>query len=693
MTDGYGHCILKSECTGRKQAEGKAREIDVKKGTFVFSLFWLLLCFTPKADSNFTQEKKPETLLQHEAKVFLKLVQVFVTDKDGNPVTDLKRSDFELLEDGKPRKITDFEVHAVPQPEERMEAEAGKEVIHEQIQPPRESRKYFIFLDILGNDVIGMVKAKRAALHFIDTQLEEGDEVGILSYAPMTGLTIQVNLTTEYEKIRKAIKNAKEILPDGPWLSDQIAKDQRDIERERGIEPDKSVSAGGSSPYNAIPVKGLLSFANNREDFSLDITEVARSLRYIPGYKYVVFFSGIRLGSRIKLIAPEFSTSNSPVFVVNTMRSHLPPKELKRWGEDSLKLLSEISGGKYYENVNDYVTIAQNIQNITRNYYVLGYYVDENWDGRFHTIEVKVKQEGYTVHAQGGYINPKPFVELSEEERKVHLLDLALSDNPYYEAALSFSMLALPFPRQQGSNLVLLSEINRDELSEVVGGETDVFSLIIDAEGNIEYSSRGAVDFSQIPEKVVFQYEICSLKPGEYECRVVLRNSKTGKGAVSSSVIDISNVTESGIKLSPPLLLIPEKETIYLKLSREEKERAESAAQSLNQIYPYVSTKHSPLIEMMDQGIKKLLAVLKYSVTGIDNPQVALSARIVEESSGETLALEYKLLSSRKEQGSEVLLLELLMPVLQPGRYILELAVDERITQSKAQVERVFEVR
>ena len=35
-------------------------------------------------------------------------VEVFVTDRAGNPVTGLQREDFEVFEDGRPVKVTDF---------------------------------------------------------------------------------------------------------------------------------------------------------------------------------------------------------------------------------------------------------------------------------------------------------------------------------------------------------------------------------------------------------------------------------------------------------------------------------------------------------------------------------------------------------------------------------------------------------
>lgn len=36
--------------------------------------------------------------LQHEVTVTIKLIQVYVTDKEGNSVTDLEKSDFELFD-------------------------------------------------------------------------------------------------------------------------------------------------------------------------------------------------------------------------------------------------------------------------------------------------------------------------------------------------------------------------------------------------------------------------------------------------------------------------------------------------------------------------------------------------------------------------------------------------------------------
>src|SRR5512137_2952193 len=58
----------------------------------------------------------PQTPLQHEVTVTLKLIQVFVTAARGQPALDLSRTDFLLTDNGKPQTITDFESHILGLP-------------------------------------------------------------------------------------------------------------------------------------------------------------------------------------------------------------------------------------------------------------------------------------------------------------------------------------------------------------------------------------------------------------------------------------------------------------------------------------------------------------------------------------------------------------------------------------------------
>jgi hypothetical protein len=61
-------------------------------------------------------ETKAQVSEEHDVTVTLKLIQVYVTDKKGNPVMDLEKDDFELYDKSKLKTITDFEKHVLTVP-------------------------------------------------------------------------------------------------------------------------------------------------------------------------------------------------------------------------------------------------------------------------------------------------------------------------------------------------------------------------------------------------------------------------------------------------------------------------------------------------------------------------------------------------------------------------------------------------
>lgn len=63
---------------------------------------------------------KPPPTLEHEVKVELAVVEVFVKDKKGDFVDDLKKEDFEIYEDG---KRVDIQYFALVKPKKDIERE------------------------------------------------------------------------------------------------------------------------------------------------------------------------------------------------------------------------------------------------------------------------------------------------------------------------------------------------------------------------------------------------------------------------------------------------------------------------------------------------------------------------------------------------------------------------------------------
>jgi len=638
------------------------------------------------------QVNKSKEALQYEVTVTLKLVQVYVTDRKGNPVMDLERSDFLVWDNGKPVKITDFERHIVSLPSEKRLQEIKPSAVAE--AQPALNRKFFLFFDFAFNNAAGILKARKAALHFIDTELNPSDEVGVVSYSARKGLTLHEYLTTDHQQIRKVIE--------GIGIKEALGRAQN-IEHKYWEEREDPWTAG-----RMAKVKGFEKtiYKGQVLNFSKDIENFAKASRYIPGSKHIILFSGgvassVLYGKRLtptktvvfseeiygsnslrtmyEKMAKELAASNSSVFPVNTQglgTAHF--KDRSDLGDYSLHQLAEISGGKYFDNVTSYEQIMAQIQNITSAYYVLGYYVNEKWDGKYHKLKVKVKRKGCRVFGQGGYFNPKPFTKYTKTEKMLQLIDLALSDKPHFQEPLHFPLMALPFAPEKKSNLVLLAKIPEEKVREIVSSKMEVVALIFDEKNNMVDFKRRELNSSGVFHNNLFYYTVSSLSPGSYDCRVVVRNLETGKGAVGSSSVIIPEVSASGLKLYPPLLLVASKNAYYLEASPAAKKGEKK--RGLPSIYPFPEDEYSPLVEGLPQGTEKVLAVVRCQAYGLTQPEIHLSGYLLSLSSGKKIPLSLSVLNRYQQDETRIFLVEFPTAGLQPGKYSLYLFAQESAT-------------
>ena len=81
--------------------------------------------------------------------------------------------------------------------------------------------------------------------------------------------------------------------------------------------------------------------------------------------------------------------------------------ELRR-AQDSLRMLSDETGGFAAVNQNDFSDAFARIIQDNSSYYVLGYYpTNDKRDGRFRNVQVRVTTPGLTVRARKGYVAPR----------------------------------------------------------------------------------------------------------------------------------------------------------------------------------------------------------------------------------------------------------------------------------------------
>jgi VWFA-related protein len=657
------------------------------------------------------QLQKEKTPLRHEVEVTLKLIQVYVTDKKGNPVLDLKKEDFILLDNGKQQTITEFERHVLSLPSPKVEAQI--EIAKETPLPaPRElmSRKFFLFFDFAYNNARGILKAREAGLHFIDTQLQPSDEVGVISYSALKSLTLHEYLTTDHQKVREVVKKfgIKEIAGraedfEAEYWRAVTGENPRDASRAGGVFQKEDDSYFLSQDRKASEFQVL--------NFAQKMTDLAKALRYIPGYKSILLFSSgvpyslvypiqspygdLRSGSwgesRLRLkyeeMLKELSASNCAVYALNTEESVATVnKDLRMTGSFTLQKVTSSTGGKYFGNIDNYQKHIEKIQNLTGCYYVIGYYIDEKWDGKYHTVKVNVRRPGCEVHAQKGYFSSKPFAEYAELEKMLHLVDLALSEKPLFQSPLRFPLGALSCSIGKEANLCLVSKIPVEEIQEGSKGKVEIVSLIFDAAGdNIEFR-RAEKDISKLVNKHVYYYSYFSLSPGKYQGRVVMRNLETGRGAVATSAFGIAERPERGIQLFTTLLLSSEKGAFYLGGSLPKKKDGKDEFLSLADCFHFNPDQCSPFLDDVLQANSNIQAIVGYSIVDVPIPEVEISAYLVEKSSGQSVPLSLSILAEKEEKDLIMSFINIEIPEVPSGEYILKFVAEEKTSQSSSEV-------
>jgi len=111
-------------------------------------------------------------------------VDVVVVDKEGQPVTDLRRGDIEVYEDGKQQAITSFDMFEVASPPAAEEAPGTVEPA-EDLPPPsrvstntdrddRQGRTFVVVFDDVHLTAFTAERAKAAIMEFVDDEMVAG---------------------------------------------------------------------------------------------------------------------------------------------------------------------------------------------------------------------------------------------------------------------------------------------------------------------------------------------------------------------------------------------------------------------------------------------------------------------------------------------------------------------------------------
>jgi len=494
-----------------------------------------------------------------------------VTDAQGNVVTTLTADDFEVLEDGRPQKVTAFSL--VNLPIERAERPLfAAQPIEADVQTNEqvEGRIYLIVLDDLHIDPARGLRVKMAVRRFIEQNF------GVNDLAAVAYTSGRAGDTQDFTNNTRLLLRAVDRFTGRKFPSSTVEQLSSFTVGPNGVGPGADTFTE-ERPFRA---RNVMNTIRKLAEFMSGVRGRRKALVLVSeGVDYDIFAATGPEGSTASALLGDThdaiaaaTRGNVVIYAIDprglatgtedliAASSTLPDAGLgpesimgeQRRSQDSLRVLAASTGGFAAVNRNDVDAAFARLVTENSSYYLLGYYPSsDRRSGRFRKIEVRVKRPGLQVRARSGYYEPRGRTPVPPA-RTVASVAPAIADalnSPIPMSRVPVRVFAAPFKgAAPNASLAITIELDPTQLDFVEKDGTfnerlEVAYAALDTNGKVFPGSTHAVNLAMKPDtfervkargfRVLSQMD---LPPGRYQLRVA---AGTAGGKVGSVLYDI----------------------------------------------------------------------------------------------------------------------------------------------------------
>ena len=384
------------------------------------------------SDAHADQPQTPGIALQ--VNVNKVLIPVVVRDQQGRSVSGLKKEDFQLFDNNRPRAISAFmvEQNGAPQGSAAGNAQTASTT---SAAPPR--RFIVLLFDDLHMSLVDLENAKKAGEKALDGLLEGSNQVAVLSLSGK----VASGLTRDRAKLDEAILSLKsqgdylhinEACPKIGYFQAWLLEFPQEAAAIRDAARQVMACGASSDPQDAERTARLIAqrivnvvgrgYVNS---FSA-IDEIVRRMAALPGQRTLILISpGFEIRDPVVSAAESqminlAAQSNVTISTLsarglyttsqtagNDFSSKYSILDLS-WTESSLSDLADGTGGTFIHNSNDLEAGFKSLADAPETVYLLELSLDNvKPDVTFHRLKVKVNRDRLQLQARRGYLMPK----------------------------------------------------------------------------------------------------------------------------------------------------------------------------------------------------------------------------------------------------------------------------------------------
>ncbi|MBI4751550.1 MAG: VWA domain-containing protein [Acidobacteria bacterium] len=541
------------------------------------------------------------------------LVQVdaVVTDKKGRVVPTLKAEDFELLVDGKPQTISNFEFVATESLTTSTESITATPTgpIPTQPLPANQTRRTIaLVVDDLGLSFESFPQVRKSLKKFVNEQMRPTDLVAILRTG--AGIGALQRFTSDRRQLQAAIDNLRWNAVGRAGQSAIAAlNESAGINRDQPSVLDKVGGGSQSTSSKNDPTLVKTDVGQVRtEIFAAGtlgaIRQIVRGLEDLPGRKSIMLFSdGFQIfgsdrdnGRIVNLLRRLTDLANRASVVIYSIDTRglqtlnitaadspgsVTPGKLAQvlsqrqgdyWnGQEGLNFLAQETGGLFLKNTNDFSRSVETVLKDQAGYYLLGFIPDEDLfqngksDLSFHKIQVRVKQPDVKVRSRNGFFGVTDEQVAQSQPKAV---------NPLLEAVLSpfvanniHARLTSMFGNEPetGPHIRSMLFVDANDLQFVehtdkkrFNATLEVLSVTIGAEDKIVDQALRQITIELdenglklAKENGLVQNVVLPVKiPGAYQLRVGVRDANSSQIGSVNQFVEVPNLKKGIFALS-----------------------------------------------------------------------------------------------------------------------------------------------
>ena len=498
------------------------------------------------------------------------IVNATVLDRNGKPIENLTKDDFELYEDGKRQKLQALDLQhlnnnnlpPLNQPEAQApkqpngyNPEAEKAALKASMLTRYQDRRLMIMLfDFSSMQPADQIRAKEAAIKFLSSQMTTSDTVSIMTFG-------------------NELQTVQDFTSDRDLLIGAINKFRIGESSENATVADEGAD---SQDQSGQFVADETEFNIFNADLKLAALEdAARKLGQYPEKKALIYISsgiqknGVDNQSQLRATVNTAVRANVAFYPIDArgLSALVPGGDATQQGaaganlysgagqrslkenfnnqQETLATLALDTGGKALLDSNDLTEGMRQVQKDFTSYYVLSY-VSSNTaqDGRFRRIQIKLAPRLADLRAKldyrQGYYGPTTFARMRDVDKEAQLSQALLSDNPVTDLPLAVEVDYFRLSKDKYFAPISVkipgSALNFNSKGAKQATELDFIAEIFDARGRSAATVRDTIplkvtqDIAGEVARKNIQYDTgVTLTPGNYKLRFVARENGQGK--------------------------------------------------------------------------------------------------------------------------------------------------------------------